>query len=559
MRIVGVCGLVLLLLYSCGENDNTTVNTGVVSNANSNASVNEKVNITIKEFTLTNNNNASAPLVALFSLTTVEPVRVRLVLEDGSEPWTVALSDELASSHQAVILGLHVSTEYNVTAIVTNAAGEQMRSQPVVLRTVAYPDDFPGLEVKTSVVAQMEPGVTLFNLFRWQADNNGQDQDFGALLAVDEQGEVVWFYRSDHEIEDARMLASGNILYSKGRYGVAYEIDMLGNLVAQWHASGTNTEAPSSSSIAVATDTFHHEMIELPSGNLLTLSSEIRAFDDYRTSPTDATLQSEPAHLVGDKVVEFSRDGQVVRELNLLDILDPYRYGSANSFSGAFWDEPYEGIFDGEKLDWGHTNALFYAEQDNAYLLSVRRQDAIIKVDASSGELQWILGIHDRWETPWKEKLLKPVGEIHWPNHQHAIKKTPQNTYLMYDNGSNREDVNPDAARFSRAVEYAVDEQAMEVREIWSYGGRPGEEFFSSFISDADYLPATGNILITDGGRIRDEDGNDASGFSGHRWARLLEVTHTTPAEIVFELVIDDDSGLWHVYRAQRLSSLYGR
>jgi hypothetical protein len=102
-----------------------------------------------------------------------------------------------------------------------------------------------------------------------------------------------------------------------------------------------------------------------------------------------------------------------------------------------------------------------------------------------------------------------------------------------------------------------VDEEAMTVREVWSYGGRPGEQFFSSFISDADWLPHTGNVLITDGGRIRDESGDDATEFEGHRWARLVEVTHSMPAEVVFELIVDDEAGQWHVYRADRINDLH--
>ena len=39
--------------------------------------------------------------------------------------------------------------------------------------------------------------------------------------------------------------------------------------------------------------------------------------------------------------------------------------------------------------------------------------------------------------------------------------------------------------------------------------------------------------------------------------ARILEVTHTDPAEVVFEVVIDDPAQGWTVYRSERLASLY--
>ena len=38
----------------------------------------------------------------------------------------------------------------------------------------------------------------------------------------------------------------------------------------------------------------------------------------------------------------------------------------------------------------------------------------------------------------------------------------------------------------------------------------------------------------------------------------IVEVTHSTPAEKVFELIIDDEPpNRWRVYRAERLPGLY--
>ena len=57
------------------------------------------------------------------------------------------------------------------------------------------------------------------------------------------------------------------------------------------------------------------------------------------------------------------------------------------------------------------------------------------------------------------------------------------------------------------------------VEEVWSYG--PEQEWFMSpFISDADHLPETGNVLITDGGRIVGADGKQMTAFGGRHWAR---------------------------------------
>ena len=187
-----------------------------------------------------------------------------------------------------------------------------------------------------------------------------------------------------------------------------------------------------------------------------------------------------------------------------------------------------------------------------------------MKIDADSGEIVWILGEHERWGPEWNDRLLNPVGELEWQNHQHAPMVTENGTILLFDNGTNRggprEEGLPASEKYSRAVEYAVDEEAMEVRQVWTYGGRDGEWFYSSFISDADWLPATDNVLITAGGVIENAEGVATEGSDGRRSAHIIEVTHETPAVKVFELVVrgDWESGGWHVYLAQRIPSLYG-
>ncbi len=185
-----------------------------------------------------------------------------------------------------------------------------------------------------------------------------------------------------------------------------------------------------------------------------------------------------------------------------------------------------------------------------------------MKVDLATGQLAWILGDHTGWTEAWAPYLLAPSGELVWPNHQHAAKVSPHGTILLFDNGTNRggpiEDGPPISELYSRAVEYAVDESTMGVSQVWSYGDQEGDHFYSSFISDTDWLPLTGNVLVTDGARITDAQGMATDASDGRRSARIVEVTHTTPPQKVFELVIEDDApNGWHVYRAARLPSLY--
>ena len=518
----------------------------------------EQVLPVIRSATLLPAPNKSTPQVAVLELKASRPVRVRLRIGDGKRKWEVSPTSAYASEHSLPILGLRPDRTHAITAEVIDRAGNVAESQTFEVKTPPLPEGFPEIRATVSQPEKMEDGVTLFNLIRWP--ESGSDRDYGVLLAVDSAGEVIWYYVADHDTNDARRLANGNILYMYGRAGGVVEIDMLGNVVQQWHSTGTPKEAPKGST-PVATDTFHHEVFELPSGNLLTLSSEIRVLDNYPSSDTDPEAAPAGANVVGDIILEFTRDGRVVREWKLLDIMDPYRIGYS-SLSGGFWKDAYAKVVDGNVRDWAHTNAIFHDATGNALIISQKHQDAVFKLDLNTGVPVWILGNPGDWKEPWQRLLLKPKGHVEWPFRQHAPMLTPHGTVLMFDNGAYRarpfQEKQPLSESYSRAVEFAVDEQRMEVSQVWSYGGGDDEQFFSSFLCDADWMPQTGNVLITDGGRITDDAGNPAGRPGKFRWGRIVEVTHTTPAEKVFELVVRDHPPAgWHIYRAERLSGLY--
>jgi arylsulfate sulfotransferase len=133
---------------------------------------------------------------------------------------------------------------------------------------------------------------------------------------------------------------------------------------------------------------------------------------------------------------------------------------------------------------------------------------------------------------------------------------------LLFDNGNFRS-LPPKtkmAGRdsYSRVMELAIDAKAKTARQVWKYGGPGDGIFFSPFISEADLLPNTGNLLVTDGGRVLDKDGHLSDDIAkGHHAARIAEVTYADPPQKVFELVVEsgekDDPIGWAVYRSERL------
>jgi hypothetical protein len=190
----------------------------------------------------------------------------------------------------------------------------------------------------------------------------------------------------------------------------------------------------------------------------------------------------------------------------------------------------------------------------------------IIKFSRSTGDLIWILGNHDNWPAELQPFLLTPIGSpFDWQYNQHAPMVTPSGTVLLFDNGIDRASPfdgrtpTPYGASYSRAVEFEIDEENMQVQQIWEYGTNIDQRFFSAPFGDADSLVNTGNILITSGSTTHLGGVNSETLGMGHAHSRIIEVDHNTPAERVFEVALYNTTpgSLIEVYRSERIPDLY--
>ncbi|HEY3131906.1 MAG TPA: aryl-sulfate sulfotransferase [Acidobacteriota bacterium] len=501
------------------------------------------------------NPNPRAPLAALVEFVTDRPVWAKLKVSDGAKSRLISFDGYWNRKQTLPILGLSPGKRYSILLAVTDTKGNCFTWQEKLeIATAPLPGDFPPLRVNTSIPDKMEPGITLFNVARYGSPS------YGLLAAVDERGEVVWYFQADYGISNVIQLRNGNLLYL--HLAGATEIDWLGNIIQQWSPTARGGSGRGDSTLVNA-DTFHHDLCELPNGNFLALSTELRRLTDYPSSESDPLAPAQSANVVGDVVIEFTRDGRIANQWSLFDLLDPYRigYGSLDGFWSSLYGAPADGT-----RDWTHGNAVFQDSSEDSILLSLRHQDALVMFSRQTRALQWILGTPGGWNPPWSQYLLEPAGDLQWPYHQHASVVTPEGTILLFDNGNFRarpfEAPLSTVQSYSRVVEYRVDAARRTVSQLWSYGG-PGEDsFYTPFGGSVYRLPHTGNVLVTDGARITDDAGKPTENSPGsRRWARIIELTHTMPAEKVFELIVGDDSQAsrlgWSVYRSRRLPSLY--
>jgi len=509
----------------------------------------------ISDLELQQNPNPSVPLAATIHLSTDLPTRITLEIGDDESTKSIPVSSEPATRHEVPVLGLRPDRDHILRVRATTPEGGEAISRDLQMQTDPLPADFPPLEIWIARPTLREQGVLMVPTYRWTA--SGPDREFGLVLGLDASGDVVWYYRTDHPISEPQVTAAGNLTYLSSRDGQMWEIDLFGNMIRRWHTTGIKKEVPPES-IPIDTDTLHHDYAVLPSGNFLALGSEARRYESYPSSEEDARAPRKPHDVIGDLIVEFDPAGNVIRQWRLLDILDPFRLGPS-SLSTGFWAKTYEEILDEPGYDWAHANSLIYDDRDSSAILSLNHQAAIVKIDLETGELEWILGDPAGWKEPWSAKLLTPVGDVVWPYSQHAAKLTPEGRILLFDNGSAlgipAHEPTRSEPRHSRAVMYEVDEAKGEVRQVWSFGSPEKELFYSSFLSDTDWLPATGNIMVTAGARKRPQD--DAK--DGRMWAHIFEVQLLPDSEDqkVFELVIDDPAFGWGVYRSQLIPGFY--
>jgi hypothetical protein len=155
-----------------------------------------------------------------------------------------------------------------------------------------------------------------------------------------------------------------------------------------------------------------------------------------------------------------------------------------------------------------------------------------------------------------------------WQYAQHSPIITPQGTLILFDNGNFRaspfDPSVPDANNYSRAVEYSINEQTMEVSQVWDYGRtNAAQRLYADHEGNAEPLPQTGNVLI-DFAAVSYVNGVAPSPFGpAATMTRITEVTHDPVPQIVFDLAISLYANTnvtykdCETYRCHRIPDLY--
>lgn len=410
-----------------------------------------------------------SPLSAVIGFDTETETTVNIVVKGKDSNTDITHSFEKASvRHLIPVYGLYADMENTVQITTVDQSGN-VQTTDVFIKTESLPDDISKVDIKIAVPEKMTDGLTFFDC----PHINGN-----YCFAIDMNGDIRW-YINDKSLNGSVMLThlkNGNFLIPSGdiipdtynNLTCVYEITPLGKLVNTYSVYG-----------------IHHDIREKSDGNLIFAASK------------------EGAESQNDYIIEIDRTtGAKVRDWDLMEIIPMTAYDTQPPYTGGL-------------SNWLHNNAIWYIEEEDAFIISGRHQNMVMKFDAQTKEIQWILSeTVGELNEDLRPYLLTPVDNgngFEYPTSQHAAMQTPEGDLMLFDN-RNQDEENADGSLnqsklYSRAVRYEINEDNMTVKQVWQYGKERGTEIFSSFISDVDYL-GTEHYLIDFGGMYKLEDGS---------------------------------------------------
>jgi hypothetical protein len=486
----------------------------------------------------------NAPLAGVLTVTTDTDSLVSVSVNDGQKPWKRDFFD-YGMNHSETLLGFKANRTNEITVTVRDQSRNTFTvAEPLTFITAPLPTNMPTFRLRTNNVEKMEPGYTLFRVANYEFFKVGSlTGRAGYVTIVDNSGEVVWY--SDLPNAGAvRQLRNGNLFFPVTMEAAFAEVNLLGQTVKTWKAPYFVDP---------------HEDFVTGHGTFLYLTEFLRPksiFWSNVTNPRAPLVITNFSYFQITEMSAASLPALSIRNLwSLVDMLDPARFNylTYETFSGA--------------TDTEHANAIIEDPRDDTIIVSLRNQDAVVKF-SRSGQIQWILGPHKNWGSPWRQYLLKPVGTpFEWNYGQHAPVITPQGTLLLFDNGNCRAEPFdppvPDEANYSRAVEFRIDEVNMQVSQVWQFADTNKDRLYAGTLGNAEWLPQTSNVLVTFGCITYENGAHPEPNAPRAPIARIKEVTHEVNPSVVFDLELSDPlntnskSEGYRVYRSYRIPDLY--
>ncbi|MBM4369622.1 MAG: aryl-sulfate sulfotransferase [Deltaproteobacteria bacterium] len=324
-----------------------------------------------------------------------------------------------STEHSVVVRGLAAATEWHF-----RPTGGGEHGSDTAYTTGPVPSGYPSFTVAGDPAAMDGFVVAPVN---------------GALYAVvilDSKGRYTWW----HEVE--------------GDYLVTRAMLTRDGTSVVYGAVGTEDYGPDGRLVIVTLDGSTETTLDVPY-----LTHDFEELPDGSFACLTKDLQS---NYVGDRIVEVQRNGDRSVVWSVFDHFNPANY-EIDETDGT----------------WTHANALDYDEADDAWYISLRNLDTILKADRQSDAIQWRL-TGDNGNFTYEDGA-EPT------EYQHEFELLSNGNLIVFDNGSTERGA-------SRVVEYDLNEALAEVRETFSYTYDP--PLYTYALGDVDRVDDD-RVLVT--------------------------------------------------------------
>lgn len=520
LPLIAACSCALtLLIAGCGGGGSSETTNPAQSN-----------DITSSSVTGTGN-----PQVASYSITLPQPGNVSVEFgTDTTYGFSTSQQHTPDNSLTVTILvaGMKADTAYHMRAKVEYDNGNSATDKDQTFTTGDLPAGvLPAFTVTTTSGMTPQPGVELVDPI--------VPAPYQVPFATDLQGNVLWTYNPPEARQSTELIYPVKLL-SNGHFMALIApnfSDVLStvppdepDLIREFDLAGTTirqlTMADLNAKLAAANDNltlqvFNHDFAVLPNGHILVIANTLKQFTNLTGIPGTSTV-------LGDVVIDLDTDLNPVWIWNEFDHLDVNRHPMGFP-------------------DWTHSNALAYSPDDGNFLISMRHQNWIVKVDyrdgAGTGNILWHLGEGGDF------KLQGGTDPTDWFYAQHDVNFASSNTtgsfkLAIMDNGDDRSfpsnvtcgSTGAPACLYTTIPVMQVDENAMTASFL-----------FHQILPTDHYSFFAGSTRVQPNSDIE----YNLAGIGSS--ADTIEVTPTSDPQTVWEMKIPNAN----TYRSIRLPSLY--
>jgi len=213
----------------------------------------------------------------------------------------------------------------------------------------------------------------------------------GALLMINNLGEIIWFQESDTTLVRPFMPYVDSYVTLESD-SLLHQISYSGDTLLEMELGKESFDRP-----------LHHEVLLDTENNFVAITNETILMD----------LSSVGGDLVDTLkthgIIKFNKKGEKLFSWDITKVIDPLDYPNINT----------------HKKDWGHANSMCI-DTDGNYILSWRDFHQLWKIDSKSGSLIWKTGI----DTELPDSLIF--------YNQHAVHRDAKGRLILFDNGDNR-------------------------------------------------------------------------------------------------------------------------